>query len=91
MKLFKRLYAPLTKNEAILPSKILSLPTITITGNREITIEQKYKLLAFSDRMIQLQCEDGIVQINGNSFMIKLMYPNEIILEGNIDEVRFLS
>lgn len=91
MKLFKRLYAPLTKNEAILPSKILSLPTITITGNREITIEQKYKLLAFSDRMIQLQCEDGIVQINGNSFIIKLMYPNEIILEGNIDEVRFLS
>lgn len=91
MKLFKRLYAPLTKNEAILPSKILSLPTITITGNREITIEQKYKLLAFSDRMIQLQCEDGIVQINGNSFMIKLMYPNEIILEGNIVEVRFLS
>ena len=91
MKLFKRLYAPLTKNEAILPSKILSLPTITITGNREITIEQKYKLLAFSDRMIQLQCEDGIVQINGNSFIIKLMYPNEIILEGNIEEVIFHS
>ena len=41
--------------------------------------------------MIQLQCENGIVQINGSSFMIKLMYPNEIILEGNIEEVIFHS
>lgn len=91
MKLFKRLNVPLIKNEDILPSKILTLPTITITGNREITIEQNYKLLAFSEEMIQLQCENGIVQINGNSFMIKLMYPNEIILEGNIEEVIFHS
>ncbi|MEI3606850.1 YabP/YqfC family sporulation protein [Pseudogracilibacillus sp. SE30717A] len=85
----KRVIKPFVNKQLTLPSDTLSLPTVTITGDNRIAIEQQYKLLSFSETEITLQCEKGTLKIEGNQLMIKLMYPREIILEGSIKEVRF--
>ena len=91
MKYIKQIIKPFFDNRLTLPSKNLSLPTVTITGDRQISIEQHFKLLSFSEQEVKLQCEQGVIQIIGDMFVIKLMYPKEIILEGNIKEVNFNS
>lgn len=88
MKLLKRFLKPIM-SQIDLPSSELTVPTIMITGDRKITIEQHYKLLSFSDTFITLQCQDSVIQIKGHSFIIKFMYPNELILEGFIEDVQF--
>jgi len=87
----KKIIKPFVNNKLTLPSDSLSLPTVTITGNNRVAIEQHYKLISFSEKIIKLQCENGIIQIRGDMLVIKLMYPREIILEGNIKEVSFES
>lgn len=89
MKLSERLLKPLFYLQNNLPSKTLNLPMMTITGVREVTIEQHEKLLSFSETSLLLQWQSGTIQIIGQSFMIKVMYPHEIILEGNIEEIKF--
>lgn len=80
---------PLINNQLTLPSELLDLPTVTITGNKQIAIEQHYKLISFSTNEIKLQCEKGIIQINGQTLTIKMMYAREIILEGVIEKILF--
>ncbi len=89
MNYIKRVIKPFINKQLTLPSDTLSLPTVTISGDQRVAIEQQYKLLSFSETEINLQCEKGILQIDGNQLVIKLMYPREIILEGTIKEVRF--
>lgn len=72
-----------------LPSDLLGLPTITISGKRHISIEQHYRLTAFSPEEIKLQCENGSIQIIGQALMIKMMFAREIMLEGEIHEIKF--
>ncbi|MEI3611676.1 YabP/YqfC family sporulation protein [Pseudogracilibacillus sp. SO30301A] len=87
----KRVMQPFINKNLSLPSDSLSLPTVTITGDKRVAIEQHYKLISFTEKIIKLQCENGIIQISGDMLVIKLMYPREIILEGNIKEVSFES
>jgi len=89
MKSIKQVIKPFIDKRLTLPSNRLSLPIVTITGDRQIAIEQHYKLHSFSERTVKLTCERGMIQINGDSLIIKLMYPKEIILEGTITEVIF--
>lgn len=89
MKYIKRVLKPFLDKRLTLPSDSLSLPTVTITGNKQIAIEQHYHLISFSEKEIRLKCEKGMIQINGETLVIKLMYPREIILEGTIKEVSF--
>jgi len=87
--MIKRMIKPLMDDRFPLPSDRLSLPTVTVTGYRQVVIEQHYQLISFSESEIKLQCENGIIQINGEQLVIKLMYPREIILEGSIKKVSF--
>jgi len=88
VKFIKKAVKPFTDKRLSLPSESLSLPTITIT-DKKITIEQHYQLISFTETEIKLRCNNGIIQINGASLIIKLMYPREIILEGSINKVSF--
>lgn len=89
MKSIRRMIKFLVKKQITLPSELLNLPTVTITGDKQIAIEQHYRLISFSDAEIKLQCENGIIQINGQTLMIKMMYAREIILEGMIEQIIF--
>jgi len=69
--------------------QLYSIPVITITGQNHILIEQHYKILYFSNTEIKLTTKIGTIQIIGQALMIKMMYPQELLLEGTIKEINY--
>lgn len=74
-----------------LPSDvILEMPRITIIGHIHFYIENHQGLVTYSDNELKLKINKGYVQIKGSSFVLKMMLPKEIMLEGTISEVKLL-
>lgn len=74
-----------------LPSDvILELPRITMIGQIHVYVENHQGLELFSESELKLKAPKGYIQILGTSFVLKMMYPTEILLEGTIIEVKFI-
>lgn len=74
-----------------LPSDVIhELTRITIIGELHAYIENHQGLQHYSDKELLLRGNQGNVQIRGEGFVLKMMLPEEILLEGKIAEVRFL-
>lgn len=74
-----------------LPSDIiLELPRITVIGQIHVYVENHHGLEAFSENELKLKAPKGYILITGNSFVLKMMYPTEILLEGTIKDVTFI-
>lgn len=75
-----------------LPADVMmDLPRITMIGQLHIYIENHRGLLKFSNHELRLLLKHGQLLIKGNDFVLKTMLPEEILLEGKIDEVQFLD
>lgn len=70
---------------------MMDIPRITMIGQIHIYIENHRGLLAFSDKEVRLMLKQGQLLIKGSSFVIKTILPEEILLEGNIDQVLFIN
>lgn len=74
-----------------LPSDVmLELPRITMIGQIHVYVENHQGLELFSETELKLKAPKGYIQILGKSFVLKMMYPTEILLEGIISEVKFI-
>lgn len=69
----------------------MDLPRITMIGQIHIYVENHRGLLTFSDKEVRLLLKNGQLLIKGRSFVIKTILPEEILLEGKIDEVLYLN
>lgn len=75
-----------------LPNDVMmDLPRITMIGQIHIYIENHRGLLTFTDNELRLLLKQGQLQIKGNSFVIKTILPEEILLEGKIDQVIYIN
>ena len=75
-----------------LPQDIMmDLPRITMVGQIHIYIENHKGLLAFSDQELRLLLKNGQLLIKGQDFVLKTILPEEILLEGKINQVVFLE
>lgn len=81
----------LTSNMDLPPDITMDLPRITMVGQIHIYIENHKGLLVFTDKELRLLLDNGQLLIKGNSFILKTMLPEEILLEGKIEEVIFLK
>ncbi len=70
---------------------MMDLPRITMIGQIHIYIENHRGLLTFSDKELRLLLKQGQLLIKGQSFVIKTILPEEILLEGKIDEVLYIE
>lgn len=70
---------------------MMDLPRITMIGQIHIYIENHRGLLAFSDRELRLLLKQGQLLVKGKGFVIKTILPEEILLEGKIDQVMFIN
>jgi len=70
---------------------IMDLPRITMIGQIHVYIENHRGLLAFTDKELRLLLKQGQLLIKGQSFVIKTILPEEILLEGKIDEVIYIT
>ena len=80
-----------TEKMELPPDVMMDLPRVTIIGQLHIYIENHKGLLAFSDQEVRLLLKKGQLLIKGNSFVIKTVLPEEILLEGKINEVLYLK
>lgn len=75
-----------------LPQDIMmDLPRITMVGQLHIYIENHKGLLTFSDQELRLLLKNGQLLVKGQAFVLKTILPEEILLEGKIDQVIFLE
>lgn len=81
----------MTNKMELPPDVLMDLPRVTIIGQIHIYIENHKGLLAFSDRELRLMLKQGQLLIKGKSFVIKAILPEEILLEGRIEEVLYLK
>jgi sporulation protein YqfC len=70
---------------------MMDLPRITMIGQIHIYIENHRGLLAFTDKELRLLLKQGQLLIKGNAFVIKTILPEEILLEGKIDQVIYIN
>ncbi len=78
-------------NQLDLPEDVMmDFPRITMVGQIHIYIENHKGLLSFSDKEIRILLSQGQLLIKGNAFVIKTILPEEILLEGKIEQVLFI-
>lgn len=75
-----------------LPADVtMDLPRITMIGQLHIYIENHRGVLKFSNQELRLLLEQGQLLIKGNNFVIKTILPEELLLEGTIDQVIYIN
>lgn len=90
-KLGQQIRPWLTKHFDLPSDILLELPRITLVGQLHVYIENHQGLAVFTDTELKLKITNGYVQINGSAFVLKTMLPEEILLEGNISEVKYIA
>ncbi|MEH7885455.1 MAG: sporulation protein YqfC [Mesobacillus sp.] len=70
---------------------MMDLPRITMIGQVHIYIENHRGLLAFSDGEVRLLIKNGQLLVKGKAFVIRTILPEEILLEGKIDQVLYVT
>ncbi|WP_066293320.1 sporulation protein YqfC [Bacillus sp. FJAT-29937] len=81
----------MTNNMELPQDVMMDLPRITMIGQIHIYIENHRGLLAFSDKELRLLLKQGQLLIRGKAFVIKTILPEEILLEGKIDQVTYIN
>ncbi|MDX8364187.1 sporulation protein YqfC [Cytobacillus sp. IB215665] len=79
-------------NKLELPADVtMDLPRITMIGQLHIYIENHRGLLSFSDDELRLLLKQGQLLVKGESFVIKMIQPEELLLEGKIEQVTYIN
>lgn len=86
----KRIGPWLMKSFALPSDIMLELPRITMIGQIHVYIENHKGLIVYSDTELKLKMNKGYIQVSGTSFVLKMMLPEEILLEGLVTEVKFI-
>lgn len=69
---------------------VKGLPNITMTGNRQVKINNFKKLLEYSDCVIRLSLKHGsMLSVIGNNLCILKFDVYELYIAGTIKEVKF--
>lgn len=90
MNWYKKIAPWITSHLALPSDVVLELPRITMIGQIHVYIENHQGLAVYSDTELKLKTNKGYIQITGSSFVLKMMLPEEILVEGTIEEVKFI-
>ncbi len=90
-KFRSRLNNWVTQNMELPADVMMDLPRITMIGQIHIYIENHRGLLTFSETEIRLLLKQGQLLVKGEAFVIKTIMPEEILLEGKISQVIYLT
>jgi len=79
-------------NKMDLPQDVMmDLPRITMIGQIHVYVENHRGLLSFTDKELRLLLKQGQLLIKGKGFVIKTILPEEILLQGKIDQVIYIN
>lgn len=75
-----------------LPSDvILDLPRLTVVGFLQLYIENHRGVLLFNDGELRLLLKRGQLLIRGKNLVIRLILTEELMLEGEINQITYLG
>ncbi|MCK0471569.1 sporulation protein YqfC [Halalkalibacter sp. APA_J-10(15)] len=81
----------MTKKMGLPADVMMDLPRITMIGQLHIYIENHRGVLRFSNQELRLLLKQGQLLIKGDQFVIKTILPEELLLEGRIDQVIYVD
>ncbi|MBP1760267.1 MAG: YabP family protein [Firmicutes bacterium] len=64
-------------------------PKITITGRRQIMVENYISIVNFSEEEIKLETADGDIFFRGKGLMLKVILASELQIEGELSSFSF--
>lgn len=70
---------------------MMDFPRITMVGQLHIYIENHKGLLTFSDKEVRVLLSQGQLLVRGEDLVIKTIWPEELILEGKIEQVLYIQ
>lgn len=73
------------------PDVTANVPRIQMVGFYQLVVENHQGLDFFSDSEILLKVGRGKIRIRGENLVIRSIFPEEIRIEGNIAEMRFVD
>lgn len=68
---------------------MMDLPRVSICGDREIYIENHKGLLEYSDNMIRVKMNDGIIDISGTGLRIIIMEQDRMVVNGVLENINY--
>jgi sporulation protein YqfC len=68
---------------------VFDLPRITMIGNLQMYIENHRGVLHFTSEMLRLQLSKGQLEIKGKQLVIRAILPEEVFIEGVIEDVQY--
>lgn len=74
-----------------LPGEVaFNLPKIVVTGNVQVLIENHRGIVSYGREEVRLLVEAGELAVSGRGLVIRRIVPEEIVIEGEIQGVRFV-
>jgi sporulation protein YqfC len=70
---------------------VLGVPRLTLIGQFRLSIENYRGVLAFSKTELKLAMSKGELHIAGDDFVLETILEKEIVLQGRVDDVRFVD
>src|SRR5699024_12752818 len=83
----QRILPWLSKSFALPSDAVLEIHRITIIGQLHVYIENNQGIVVFIDSELKLKSTKGYIEITGKSFVLNIILPDEILLEGTINEL----
>lgn len=68
---------------------VLNYPKMTVTGKKEIVVENVIGIIEFTDKLIRLSTETHILKISGYKLIIKNLSADGIEITGEIVNIEF--
>jgi len=74
-----------------LPQDIVhDLPRITMIGNVQLYVENHRGVLHVSSEYLKLSLTTGQLEVKGKELVIRAILPEEVLIEGTIDDVKYI-
>lgn len=74
-----------------IPDEVVSdRPKITTVGRREVFVENYKGIIEFSNEIVKINTNYGIITITGKNMKIREITSEDIIIFGDIDNIDYL-
>lgn len=91
-KLWGRQLRKLAARVLDLPADVtMEMPRITMIGQIHMYIENHRGVLQFTDKELRLLLTKGQLLIRGEKLVIRIILPEEVLIEGKIYGVQFIE
>jgi sporulation protein YqfC len=70
---------------------VMNLPKLTLIGNILVYIENHRGIIQYDDQLVRINLLRGELNISGQNLMIRSVVPEEIVVEGRIDQIGFIK